>query len=110
MGRKPPKQKSPKPQKSPEARGVEVATLRSKLAEFGFPEEDLAPLGRALVDFAERGWGSSGALRLPHFGVALLYKLSVQPHVVSDVTIRRVGSAAAGARAGAQARPGTAAR
>jgi len=87
------KRSNEKSKKSDSARRTEAETLMEKIMSIGFPEEDpgIVELKRLFDDFAEHGIGGSGAVRLPEFKVSVLYKLSVQPHIVSDAIIRKTG-------------------
>ena len=82
-----------KPKKSDSARRTEAETLMEKIMSIGFPTEDpgIVELKRLFDDFADNGIGGSGAVHLPEFKVSILYKLSVQPHIVSDAIIRKTG-------------------
>jgi hypothetical protein len=90
------KKKTAKPIKAPEARRREAETIRSKLAEFGFPAQDLERVERWLLEFEEQGWGCTHELRVPHLGVSLLLQLTTQSHITSFVRLRALPKPNAG--------------
>ena len=79
--------------KHDDVRRIEAETLLGKILSFGFPLESpgIVELRCIFDDFAERGIGASGAVHLPEFKVAVIYKLSTQTHIVSDALIRKTG-------------------
>jgi hypothetical protein len=75
--------------KTPEQLRREADALERGVRELGLPDSSLDPVLRALDDL-RRGVGFSGTLDLPDTGgLALVVKLSVQPHIYSDVRLTR---------------------
>ena len=77
--------------KSDKTRAGEVFQMRRKILELGFPPEDdgVTRLFAALDRFASEGIGQSGYIDSEAFGYRFLFKLSTQPHVVSEMIVRR---------------------
>jgi hypothetical protein len=83
-------QKKEKMVKSDEVRAREASQIRQKILELGFPQEDpdVARMLEALDQFAGDGVSQSGCIAVPAFSKAFVFKLSTQPHIVSEITIR----------------------
>jgi len=76
--------------KTPDQLAREADVLERGVRELGLPEEALTSVLRVLDDF-RRGVGYSGTLALPGTGLALVAKLSLQPHIHSDVRLTKRG-------------------
>lgn len=70
----------------------EASAIRDKLLSIGFPveHEGVRKVLHALQQFADEGVGSSGTVPLPDWKVCARYKLSLQPHVVSELHITKM--------------------
>jgi hypothetical protein len=81
-----------KPVKSSETRASETNQIRQKILELGFPPEDpgVERLFRTLDTFADEGIGQSGRIDSEAFGYRFIFKLSTQPHVISELTVRKL--------------------
>ena len=75
-----------------EERLREASMLRQKFLQVGFPMEDegVREVLHRLQQFADEGTGASGTVPLPAWKVAARYKLSTQPHIVSELVITKM--------------------
>lgn len=76
--------------KSVEQRVSEVTTLRTKFLGFGLPQDDpgVRQALEELTRFERTGESFTGRIRTG-FGYSIHVKLSKQPHIVSDMVIRK---------------------
>lgn len=79
-----------KPVKDPSSREAEVRLIRLKLGEFGFAEDDLTGINRALDEFVTAGIGVTQKFKFRHLGVEVLLQLSTQPHITSFARLRKM--------------------
>ena len=77
------------PKKSCEKRQEEIQTIRDKLQSLGLSCEnkDIALFEKYLSEF-EKGFSSSGEIRLEGLKRRLQYKLSCQNHIASSVLLK----------------------
>lgn len=81
-----------KPVKSDEARASEASQFRTKILDLGFyPDDpDVKRMLQALDRFASEGVGQSGHIDSETYGYRFLFKLSTQPHIVSEMVVRKI--------------------
>jgi hypothetical protein len=83
--------KKTKPAKTDEVRASEANQIRQKILELGFPPEDpgVSRMLETLDRFATEGIGQSGRIDSEAFGYRFIFKLSTQPHIISELTVRK---------------------
>lgn len=79
--------------KSMEDRLSEIKTIYSKLIELGLSDKNCSNLKEFKIicnDFVKNGVSASGKIKLNEVSRVLIYVLSLQPHITSNVVLKSI--------------------